>query len=118
EVGVVAVVALEPPHEARAAVGEGVDLVEASHEVGHRRRGHGRDGRAPRRLVHGRDGPADVELRDLPGAGHTRQPADASTTSGIPDGSPAPAQRASDSRANSWSTTIDDAPITPARPPS
>ena len=68
--------------------------------------------------VHRRDRPADVQLRDLPAAAHRPQPAEARTTSGIPDGSPAPAQRASDSRANSWSTTIDDAPMTPARPPS
>ena len=37
---------------------------------------------------------------------------------GIPDGSAALAQRASDSRVNSWSTTIAEAPITPARLPS
>ncbi len=39
-------------------------------------------------------------------------------TSGAPDGSPASIQRPIESSANSWSTTIDDAPITPAWPPS
>ena len=37
---------------------------------------------------------------------------------GTPDGSPASIQRPIDSREKSWSTTIDDAPMTPARPPS
>ena len=46
------------------------------------------------------------------------QPVWASATSGAPDGSPASIQRAIESRANSWSTTIADAPMTPARPPS
>ena len=37
---------------------------------------------------------------------------------GRPDGSPASIQRPIDSREKSWSTTIDDAPMTPASPPS
>ncbi len=45
-----------------------------------------------------------------------RQPARSSSRT--PDGSPASSQRASDSREKSWSTTIADAPITPASPPS
>ncbi len=44
-------------------------------------------------------------------------PVAAKTTSGIPDGSPTSIQVASDSGRNSWSTTIDEAPRTPARPP-
>lgn len=48
----------------------------------------------------------------------SRQPARAKATSGAPAGSPASSHSAIDPRENSWSTTIDDAPITPATPPS
>jgi hypothetical protein len=43
---------------------------------------------------------------------------DASATSGMPDGPPTSIHLASDSREKSWSSTIDDAPMTPASAPS
>ena len=52
------------------------------------------------------------------GTGSPRYPAPARTTSGMPVGSPASTHSASDSRLNSWSTTIAEPPMTPARLPS
>ena len=55
---------------------------------------------------------ADVDLLAV-----LSYPVAARTTSGMPEGSPTSIQVAREASRNSWSTTIDDAPITPARPP-
>ena len=47
-------------------------------------------------------------------SGSRTNPSGRGTTSGAPDGSPASIQRAIDSREKSWSTTIAEAPMTPA----
>ena len=64
-----------------------------------------------------RSAPDDRDV-DLDRAGIVGQLARPSESASEPAGSPASIQRPMDSRANSWSTTIEDAPMTPARPPS
>ena len=77
-----------------------------------------RPGAAARRRDRGRGaGGPGADHDDVERAVDVGQLARPRTTSGEPAGSPDSIQRPIESREKSWSTTIEDAPITPARPP-